>query len=39
MIITATRGLVAAAVLGVSAIAAQAQDFTPENPECIAPAP
>ncbi|GGG82846.1 tricarboxylic transport membrane protein [Salipiger pallidus] len=38
MIITATRGLVAAAVLGVSAIAAQAQDFTPENPECIAPA-
>ncbi|MBR9652796.1 Bug family tripartite tricarboxylate transporter substrate binding protein [Thalassovita aquimarina] len=38
MIFTATRGLVAAAVLGVSALAASAQDFTPENPECIAPA-
>jgi putative tricarboxylic transport membrane protein len=34
----ATRTLVAAAVLGVSAISAQAQDFMPENPECIAPA-
>lgn len=38
MIFTVTRGLVAAAVLGVSALAASAQDFTPENPECIAPA-
>ncbi|WP_095590752.1 Bug family tripartite tricarboxylate transporter substrate binding protein [Actibacterium ureilyticum] len=31
---TATRGLIAAAVLGLSAVAAHAQ----ENPECIAPA-
>ncbi|MCT4371550.1 tripartite tricarboxylate transporter substrate binding protein [Yangia mangrovi] len=38
MFINATRGLIAATVLGVSALAAQAQDFTPENPECIAPA-
>ncbi len=38
MFINATRGLIAATVLGVSAVAAQAQDFTPENPECIAPA-
>ncbi|WP_353471734.1 tripartite tricarboxylate transporter substrate-binding protein [Salipiger sp. H15] len=38
MFINATRGLIAATVLGVSAFAAQAQDFTPENPECIAPA-
>ncbi len=38
MIFTVTRSLVAAAVLGVSALAASAQDFTPENPECIAPA-
>ncbi|MBE9638516.1 Bug family tripartite tricarboxylate transporter substrate binding protein [Salipiger mangrovisoli] len=38
MFVTATRGLIAATVLGVSAFAAQAQDFTPENPECIAPA-
>ncbi|ANT62843.1 C4-dicarboxylate ABC transporter substrate-binding protein [Salipiger sp. CCB-MM3] len=38
MFINATRGLIAATVLGVSALAAQAQDYTPENPECIAPA-
>ncbi len=38
MFINATRGLIAATVLSVSALAAQAQDFTPENPECIAPA-
>ncbi len=35
---TATRTFVAAAILGMSAFAASAQDFSPENPECIAPA-
>ncbi|OWU84379.1 C4-dicarboxylate ABC transporter substrate-binding protein [Oceanicola sp. 22II-s10i] len=37
MIFNATRTFVAAAVLGVSALAANAQ-FMPESPECIAPA-
>ncbi|MEM1129754.1 MAG: tripartite tricarboxylate transporter substrate-binding protein [Pseudomonadota bacterium] len=32
------RGLAVAAATCVTAFAAQAQDFTPENPECIAPA-
>ncbi|MBS0126759.1 Bug family tripartite tricarboxylate transporter substrate binding protein [Thetidibacter halocola] len=38
MILTATRGALVAAILGVSALTASAQGFTPENPECIAPA-
>ncbi|PWR01123.1 C4-dicarboxylate ABC transporter substrate-binding protein [Meridianimarinicoccus roseus] len=38
MIFTASRALVAAAILGVSAVSVGAQGFTPENPECIAPA-
>ncbi|KMK66188.1 tripartite tricarboxylate transporter substrate binding protein [Puniceibacterium sp. IMCC21224] len=38
MTFTPTRGLMAAAFLGLSALGAQAQMFTPENPECIAPA-
>lgn len=38
MIFNATRSLFAAAVLGVSAVTAGAQGYTPENPECIAPA-
>ena len=38
MIFNATRVTLAAAILGLSAMAAPAQDFTPENPECIAPA-
>jgi len=33
-----TRLLLAAAFLGASAFGVAAQDFTPENPECIAPA-
>ncbi|OXT02259.1 C4-dicarboxylate ABC transporter substrate-binding protein [Notoacmeibacter marinus] len=32
------RGLLAAAALLLTPMAASAQDFTPENPECIAPA-
>ncbi len=32
------RALAAAAILTLSAVAGQAQDFTPNNPECIAPA-
>ncbi|MGB8624055.1 MAG: tripartite tricarboxylate transporter substrate-binding protein [Paracoccaceae bacterium] len=32
------RALAAAAVLACSALGVQAQDFTPQNPECIAPA-
>ena len=32
------RALAAAAILTVTALAAPAQDFTPSNPECIAPA-
>ncbi len=35
---TTTRSLLAAAILGLSAAAAPAQDVTFENPECIAPA-
>ena len=38
MFVTATRGLIAAAALSVSAIAAHAEDYTVEAPECIAPA-
>ena len=38
MIIKATRLTIAAALLSVSAVAASAQGFTPESPECIAPA-
>lgn len=38
MIFTASRTMIAAAVLGVSAIAANAQDYSFESPECIAPA-
>lgn len=38
MIFKATRITLAAAFLGVSAFGASAQGFTPENPECIAPA-
>jgi len=38
MAFKATRLALAAAVLGLSALGAQAQSFTPENPECIAPA-
>jgi putative tricarboxylic transport membrane protein len=38
MIIKATRLTVAAALLGASTFGAFAEDFTPENPECIAPA-
>lgn len=34
----AGRGLFAAVALAVAPFAASAQDFTPENPECIAPA-
>jgi putative tricarboxylic transport membrane protein len=32
------RGLAVAAILGLAPLGAAAQDFTPENPECIAPA-
>ncbi len=35
---TIRRGLAAAAFLACAPFAAAAQDFTPENPECIAPA-
>ncbi|EPX87057.1 Bug family tripartite tricarboxylate transporter substrate binding protein [Salipiger mucosus] len=35
---TIRRGLAAAAILACAPLAAAAQDFTPENPECIAPA-
>ena len=38
MMMKMTRLTMAAAVLGVSALAATAQGYTPENPECIAPA-
>jgi putative tricarboxylic transport membrane protein len=38
MIFNTTRMALAAAVLGLSALGANAQGFTPENPECIAPA-
>ncbi|MBD1545427.1 Bug family tripartite tricarboxylate transporter substrate binding protein [Roseibium aggregatum] len=38
MTFKATRLALAAAFLGLSALGAQAQGFTPENPECIAPA-
>ncbi|AVW90720.1 Bug family tripartite tricarboxylate transporter substrate binding protein [Celeribacter baekdonensis] len=38
MIIKATRLTVAAALLGASTLGAFADGFTPENPECIAPA-
>ncbi|SDE40348.1 Bug family tripartite tricarboxylate transporter substrate binding protein [Limimaricola pyoseonensis] len=38
MTITIRRGLVAAALLGCAPGALMAQDFTPESPECIAPA-
>ncbi len=38
MAFKATRLALAAAFFGVSAIAAQAADFEPSNPECIAPA-
>ncbi len=38
MAFKATRLALAAAFLGLSTLGAQAQGFTPENPECIAPA-
>jgi putative tricarboxylic transport membrane protein len=38
MMMKMTRLTMAAAVLGVSALSATAQGYTPENPECIAPA-
>ena len=38
MTTTFRRGLIAAALLGTAPAALMAQDFTPENPECIAPA-
>ncbi|MFZ3584069.1 Bug family tripartite tricarboxylate transporter substrate binding protein [Loktanella sp. DJP18] len=38
MTIKATRLTIAAVLLGASTLAASAQGFTPENPECIAPA-
>tara|TARA_R100000935_G_scaffold8738_1_gene18350 strand:- start:758 stop:1747 length:990 start_codon:yes stop_codon:yes gene_type:complete len=38
MTIKATRLTIAAVLLGASTIAASAQGFTPESPECIAPA-
>ncbi len=38
MTITIRRGLIAAALLGTAPTALLAQGFTPENPECIAPA-
>ncbi|SFD27171.1 Bug family tripartite tricarboxylate transporter substrate binding protein [Tropicimonas isoalkanivorans] len=38
MIFKATRATLAAAFVGASAFAAAAQGFSPENPECIAPA-
>ena len=38
MTITFRRGLIAAALLGTAPAALMAQGFTPENPECIAPA-
>ncbi|WP_432254906.1 Bug family tripartite tricarboxylate transporter substrate binding protein [Limimaricola sp. AA108-03] len=38
MTITFRRGLIAAAFLGTAPAALMAQDFTPQNPECIAPA-
>lgn len=38
MTFTTTRLTLAALLLGASALSATAQDFTPENPECIAPA-
>ena len=38
MIFKATRIAVATAIFGASALAVSAQGYTPENPECIAPA-
>ncbi|MEX5728151.1 putative tricarboxylic transport membrane protein [Rhodovulum iodosum] len=38
MSFTAIRGLIAAGLVGVVAVAANAQDYSFENPECIAPA-
>ncbi|AUH32233.1 Bug family tripartite tricarboxylate transporter substrate binding protein [Paracoccus tegillarcae] len=38
MIFTKTRSLIAVAILGASAFGASAQDYSVENPECIAPA-
>ena len=38
MMMKMTRLTMAAAVLGASALTAAAQDYSPENPECIAPA-
>ncbi|WP_386683010.1 Bug family tripartite tricarboxylate transporter substrate binding protein [Loktanella sp. R86503] len=38
MTIKATRLTIAAVLLGASTVAASAQGFTPESPECIAPA-
>ncbi|SHM37009.1 Bug family tripartite tricarboxylate transporter substrate binding protein [Roseibium suaedae] len=38
MAFKSTRLFLAAAVLGVSALSANAADFMPENPECVAPA-
>ncbi len=38
MTITIRRGLIAAALLGTAPTTLLAQGFTPENPECIAPA-
>ena len=38
MVIKTIRTALAVAALGLAAGAAQAQDFTPSNPECIAPA-
>jgi len=38
MIFNVTRFAMAAAILGASALTATAQEYTPENPECIAPA-
>ena len=38
MTITATRLTIAALLLGASTLTASAQGFSPENPECIAPA-
>ena len=35
---TIRRGLIAAAFTAFAPLLASAQDFTPENPECIAPA-
>lgn len=38
MTVSFARGALAAVALGLSALTAGAQGFTPENPECIAPA-